>query len=59
MLGKLKALFTRRAETYNKTATERHEEDELRAGPQGEQEVSVEHEADRYFDAEEGRPREE
>jgi hypothetical protein len=39
---------------------ERHDEDMIRTrGPEGERELMVEHEANRRFDDDEGRPREE
>jgi len=64
MLGKLKGIFTRRgdriADEYSTMSPqERHDEDMIRVrGPEGERELQVEHQADRRFDAEEGRPRE-
>jgi hypothetical protein len=63
MFGKLKALFaTRRdriADEYsNMSHDERRRADMLRErGPEGERELMVEHEADRYLDAQEGRRR--
>ncbi len=64
MLGKLKGLFARRgdriADEYSTMSPqERHDEDMIRTrGPEGERELQVEHDADRHFAAEEGRPRE-
>ncbi len=64
MLAKLKALFSKRqdriADEYSKMSPqERRTADMLRErGPEGARELAVEHQADRYVDAEEGRPRE-
>jgi hypothetical protein len=68
MFGKLKALFSggearreeRIADEYSDMSKdERHTADMLRTrGPEGARELDVEHQADRYVDAEEGRPRE-
>jgi hypothetical protein len=68
MFGKLKALITggsarrrdRIADEYsNMSADERKTADAMRnRGPEGERERIVEHKADQYIDAEEGRPRE-
>ncbi|HWB22181.1 MAG TPA: hypothetical protein VG652_04780 [Gaiellaceae bacterium] len=63
VLEKLKSLFggaRRQAEDYNLTASERKEAESLRErGPEGVRELTIEHQADRRFDAEEGRPPEE
>jgi hypothetical protein len=62
MLEKLRGLFARRADQVEEeyttmSAQERHEADLLgRRGPEGERELIVERQADRSFDAAEGRP---